>query len=52
MMGAVPGVIERPGGLALAPPRGWQDRIRKFIDAFPSKIDEYEDLLTQTAQSA
>jgi NADH-quinone oxidoreductase subunit D len=36
----------RIGGLALAPPRGWQDRIRKFIDAFPSKIDEYEDLLT------
>src|SRR6202048_527381 len=36
----------RIGGLALAPPRGWQDRVRKFIDAFPSKIDEYEDLLT------
>ncbi len=36
----------RIGGLALAPPRGWQDRIRKFIDGFPSKIDEYEELLT------
>jgi NADH-quinone oxidoreductase subunit D len=36
----------RIGGLALEPPRGWQQRVRKFIDAFPSKIDEYEDLLT------
>jgi NADH-quinone oxidoreductase subunit D len=36
----------RIGGLALEPPRGWHDRIKKFIDAFPSKIDEYEDLLT------
>jgi NADH-quinone oxidoreductase subunit D len=35
----------RPGGLALEPPRGWQDAVRKFIDAFPSKVDEYEDLL-------
>ena len=36
----------RPGGLALEPPRGWQTRVRKFIDAFPSKVDEYEELLT------
>jgi len=36
----------RPGGLALEPPRGWQQRVRKFIDAFPSKVDEYEELLT------
>ena len=35
----------RPGGLALEPPRGWQQRVRKFIDAFPSKVDEYENLL-------
>ncbi len=35
----------RPGGLALEPPRGWQNRVRKFIDAFPSRVDEYEDLL-------
>src|SRR5216684_1867208 len=35
----------RIGGLALEPPRGWQDAVRKFIDAFPSKVDEYEDLL-------
>jgi NADH-quinone oxidoreductase subunit D len=36
----------RIGGLALEPPRGWQQRVRTFIDAFPSKVDEYEDLLT------
>ncbi len=36
----------RIGGLALAPPRGWRDRVKKFIDIFPSRIDEYEDLLT------
>jgi NADH-quinone oxidoreductase subunit D len=35
----------RPGGLALEPPRGWQQAVRKFIDGFPSKVDEYEDLL-------
>src|SRR5499426_3133908 len=36
----------RIGGLALEPPRGWQQRVKQFIDAFPSKVDEYEDLLT------
>src|ERR1700694_4335437 len=36
----------RIGGLALEPPRGWGARVKKFIDGFPSKIDEYEDLLT------
>jgi NADH-quinone oxidoreductase subunit D len=36
----------RIGGLALEPPRGWYQRIKKFIDAFPSKVDEYENLLT------
>src|ERR1700689_5416971 len=36
----------RIGGLALAPPRGWQQRVKKFIDGFPSKVDEYEELLT------
>jgi NADH-quinone oxidoreductase subunit D len=35
----------RPGGLALEPPRGWQKVVGKFINAFPSKVDEYEDLL-------
>jgi len=36
----------RIGGLALEPPRGWHARIKKFIDEFPSRIDEYENLLT------
>src|SRR5437763_4380690 len=36
----------RIGGLALAPPRGWRERVRKFIDIFPGRVDEYEDLLT------
>jgi len=36
----------RIGGLALEPPRGWQQRVKKVIDAFPSRIDEYENLLT------
>jgi NADH-quinone oxidoreductase subunit D len=35
----------RPGGLALEPPRGWDKVVRKFIDAFPEKVDEYEELL-------
>jgi len=35
----------RIGGLALEPPRGWQTAVGKFIRAFPSKVDEYEDLL-------
>ena len=36
----------RIGGLALEPPRGWQHRVKKFIDVFPSRVDEYENLLT------
>jgi NADH-quinone oxidoreductase subunit D len=35
----------RIGGLALEAPRGWQQVVGKFIRAFPSKVDEYEDLL-------
>lgn len=37
----------RIGGLALEPPRGWQHAVRRFIEAFPSRIDEYEELLTR-----
>jgi NADH-quinone oxidoreductase subunit D len=36
----------RVGGLALAPPRGWQHPVRKFLDAFPGRVEEYENLLT------
>src|SRR6202451_2868183 len=35
----------RIGGLALEPPRGWQQVVGKFIRAFGSKVDEYENLL-------
>ena len=35
----------RPGGLSLEPPRDWREAVGKFIRAFPSKVDEYEDLL-------
>src|SRR6266851_4113659 len=37
----------RIGGLALEPPRGWQQAVGKFINAFPSKVDEYEELLNK-----
>jgi NADH-quinone oxidoreductase subunit D len=36
----------RIGGLALEPPLGFFDRVRKFVDRFPEKVDEYENLLT------
>ncbi len=35
----------RIGGLALEAPRGWQNAVGKFIRAFGSKVDEYEELL-------
>lgn len=35
----------RIGGVALDAPRGWEKAVRKFIDGFPSKVDEYEGLL-------
>ncbi len=37
----------RIGGLALEPPTGWLDRVDRFVRAFPSRIEEYENLLTQ-----
>jgi NADH-quinone oxidoreductase subunit D len=37
----------RIGGLALEPPPGWLDRVARFLDAFPARIDEYENLLTR-----
>jgi len=36
----------RIGGLALEPPMGFTESVQTFLDAFPSKIDEYEGLLT------
>ncbi|MCC6590860.1 MAG: NADH-quinone oxidoreductase subunit D [Bryobacterales bacterium] len=36
----------RIGGLALEPPRGWEKAVSKILKEFPSRIDEYEGLLT------
>jgi NADH-quinone oxidoreductase subunit D len=36
----------RIGGLALEPPLGFFERVRQVIGLFPSRIDEYENLLT------
>src|SRR6476646_726999 len=37
----------RIGGLALEPPAGWREMIRKFLKMMPSRVDEYETLLTE-----
>jgi NADH-quinone oxidoreductase subunit D len=36
----------RIGGLALEPPAGWVQRVEKFLAMMPSRIEEYENLLT------
>jgi NADH-quinone oxidoreductase subunit D len=36
----------RIGGLALEPPKGFFESIQAFLDDMPSKIDQYEGLLT------
>jgi NADH-quinone oxidoreductase subunit D len=37
----------RIGGLAAEPPPGWLDRVRRFVGIFPSRLQEYESLLTE-----
>jgi NADH-quinone oxidoreductase subunit D len=37
----------RIGGLALEPPPGWLDRVDHFLRIFPSRLAEYENLLTE-----
>jgi NADH-quinone oxidoreductase subunit D len=37
----------RIGGLAVEPPPGWLDRVQRFLAMMPSRIQEYEDLLTK-----
>lgn len=39
----------RIGGLALPHPRGWHKRVKDFVDVFPSRVDQYEELLTNNA---
>ncbi len=36
----------RIGGLAMEPPIGFFKTVKKFVDAFPERVDEYENLLT------
>jgi NADH-quinone oxidoreductase subunit D len=36
----------RIGGLALEPPLGMFDAVKRFVNRFPSRVDEYENLLT------
>jgi NADH-quinone oxidoreductase subunit D len=36
----------RIGGLALDPPLGFFTAVKKFLDIFPERVDEYENLLT------
>ncbi|HZQ18565.1 MAG TPA: NADH dehydrogenase (quinone) subunit D [Terriglobales bacterium] len=36
----------RIGGVALEPPLDFFDRVKKFVDIFPGRVDEYEGLLT------
>jgi NADH-quinone oxidoreductase subunit D len=35
----------RVGGLSLDAPRGWEKAVGNFLKIFPSRVDEYEDLL-------
>ena len=37
----------RIGGVAVEPPAGWRQMVQKFLDMMPSRIDEYETLLTE-----
>src|SRR6202049_3496035 len=37
----------RIGGLALDPPAGWRQAVERFLKMMPSRVDEYEKLLTE-----
>jgi len=37
----------RIGGLALDPPAGWRQAVERFLRMMPSRVDEYETLLTE-----
>jgi NADH-quinone oxidoreductase subunit D len=37
----------RIGGVALQPPAGWRPRLERFLKQMPSRVDEYETLLTE-----
>jgi len=37
----------RPGGLATDLPDGTLEKVNAFVESFPAKVDEYEELLTE-----
>ncbi len=37
----------RIGGLALEPPAGWRELVKRFLEMMPARVDEYEALLTE-----
>ena len=37
----------RPGGLWRDLPNGFEEAVQQFIDLFPARIEEYENLLTE-----
>ena len=37
----------RIGGVALQPPAGWREMVKRFVDMMPARVDEYEALLTE-----
>ncbi|HKF24271.1 MAG TPA: NADH dehydrogenase (quinone) subunit D [Candidatus Angelobacter sp.] len=37
----------RIGGLALEPPLGFFERVKRFTNTFPERVDEYEELLSK-----
>lgn len=39
----------RPGGLSTDLPDGTIEKVQAFVDAFPKKVDEYEELLTENS---
>src|ERR1700751_1894153 len=37
----------RIGGVALQPPTGWREQVKRFLDMMPARVDEYDALLTE-----